>query len=149
MSSISINHAQTKDFEPIINLLHQYNLVIQDINLSRQYFIVLNDGDKTCACGAIEFYQPYGLIRSVAVTPDNAKRGYASKIISKLEKVASSNEITELYLLTETAESFFTKLGFKKIDRELAPDTIKQTNQFSELCPMTATVMTKPIIPSK
>ncbi len=147
MNRIYVEPAKAEDYESIVNLLNHYRLITQDIDFNEQLFFVLKQNGNCSAFGAIEFYQPYGLIRSLAVNPDKTKLGYASKILVELEKCALTNEITELYLLTETAESFFAGAGFKKIDRVLAPEIIQQTNQFSGLCPASAAVMTKSIIP--
>jgi amino-acid N-acetyltransferase len=50
-----------------------------------------------------------------------------------------------MYLITHTAKDFFDRQGYCSIDRTTAPDAIKQTDQFSGLCPTSAVVMTKRI----
>jgi amino-acid N-acetyltransferase len=51
--------------------------------------------------------------------------------------------VNSIYLLTETAEGFFSKEGFKKIAREQVPPSIKQTHEYSTLCPEDAVCMVK------
>jgi len=149
MNILNIDFATEQEFEAVVNILNYYKLITQDIDFKKQMFFVQRDEDLVCAVGAIELHQPYGLIRSIAVCPDKTKSGYARKIVKKLEEIAFSNELTKLYLLTETAELVFAKLGYESIGRESVPQIIKRTNQFSELCPASATVMVKSIIPSK
>ena len=148
MSKIEILSVEPDDFDSIINLLNHYGLVIQDIDLNKQIFIKLTQNSEILGIGAVELYKPYGLIRSLAVNPDKTKLGLARELVSSLELIGSSNNIKQLYLLTETAEPFFTKLGYTSIDRETTPEAIKLTNQFNTLCPASAAVMVKSIIPS-
>lgn len=48
-----------------------------------------------------------------------------------------------LYLLTDTAEAFFERLGYTRVARETVPLGIQQTEEFSSLCPDDAAVMKK------
>jgi amino-acid N-acetyltransferase len=48
-----------------------------------------------------------------------------------------------LYLLTTTAKAFFDKQGYCSIKREETPQAVKQTAEFSSLCPSSAVVMKK------
>jgi amino-acid N-acetyltransferase len=56
---------------------------------------------------------------------------------------ASLKGVREGYLLTETAEGFFAKLGFQRIDRQAVPMAIQETEQFRTECSETAICMGK------
>jgi amino-acid N-acetyltransferase len=58
--------------------------------------------------------------------------------------MATELKIREIYLLTTTAAEFFTHLGYRQVDRALAPAAIASTKEFSSLCPSTAVFMVKP-----
>ena len=66
-------------------------------------------------------------------------------IYQHIEDLSQLMEMQNLYLLTETASEYFKKLGFVEITRDEAPDEIKNTKQFSSLCPASAIVMRKTI----
>lgn len=53
--------------------------------------------------------------------------------------------ISSLYLLTTTAQGYFSNLGFAVIPREKAPEAIQRTRQFSGICPSSATFMHRPL----
>ena len=59
------------------------------------------------------------------------------------ERVARQRGITALYLLTTTAEAFFTRRGYDRIGREAAPPMLRQTAEFAALCPASAACLTK------
>jgi amino-acid N-acetyltransferase len=47
----------------------------------------------------------------------------------------------EIYLLTTATEHFFNRIGFKVINRSMAPAAIQNTTEFKKLCPSTAICM--------
>ena len=132
----------------IIYLLSHYNLITQDIDLNYQLFYGIKKKQKYVAIGGLEYHRPYGLIRSIAVDPEQQLRGYAKHICEALKKQALADNLVELYLLTETAEKFFAKQNYLLIDRADVPSSIKSTSQFSTLCPDDAKVMKLKLIPS-
>jgi len=83
------------------------------------------------------------LLRSLAVASDTRSEGLGTALLTQLEEHARSIGITQLYLLTETAEQYFLNKGFNRISRETASENIKTTKEFSDLCPASAVLMTK------
>jgi amino-acid N-acetyltransferase len=60
---------------------------------------------------------------------------------------ADRQGIKTLYLLTTTAEGFFLKRGFLRIEREGVPAEIRSTEEFKSLCLATALCMARQIDP--
>ena len=48
-----------------------------------------------------------------------------------------------LYLLTTTAERYFPKFGFERIERAEVPLSVQTSIEFTSACPSSATVMRK------
>ncbi len=61
---------------------------------------------------------------------------------SSIEPCNSAN-VSDVYLLTETASMFFSRFGFESIPRTKIPMNVQQSIEFTTLCPDTATVMRK------
>lgn len=93
----------------------------------------------------LQVFGSQALVRSLAVNSEAQGEGCGSALYEKLEQHSKEIGINTLYLLTETAETFFTKRGFKVIDKQDAPEQIKQTKEFSSLCPDSAILMCKTI----
>ncbi|HEY8310016.1 MAG TPA: hypothetical protein VIG47_05635, partial [Gemmatimonadaceae bacterium] len=53
--------------------------------------------------------------------------------------------IQALYLLTTTAEGYFPRFGFTRISRETASDGVRNSVEFRDACPASATVMVRPM----
>jgi amino-acid N-acetyltransferase len=59
------------------------------------------------------------------------------------EHYAASMGVRSIYLLTTTAEPFFKRLGYERIERSQAPCSMQQTREFASLCPASSAFMVK------
>lgn len=89
----------------------------------------------------LESFGSVGLLRSVAVDPAHQGKGIAAQLIDRLAVTAEAMQLKEIYLITTTAEGYFTRCGFAFVSRDTVPEVIQQTRQFSGLCPSSAIVM--------
>lgn len=136
-----ITEANQSEMVEILELLKAHHLPTKDIIDSNIDFFVLRIENKLVACGGIEKYGDQGLLRSVAVKEKSRGFGIGNLLVDDVLIKARESGITKLYLLTETAEHFFSRKGFKEITRDEAPEKIKASREFSELCSSTATLM--------
>lgn len=125
-------------------LLEQCRLPAEDLSTcpSLQLFGVF-DGTALQGMIGLEPYPPAALLRSLAVAPEARGKGLGKLLVEFAERYARANGIETLYLLTTTAVSFFERLGYDRIDRDVAPAAIRTTAQFAGLCPTAATLMAK------
>jgi len=91
----------------------------------------------------LELFNTIGLLRSLAVVSSRRKAGLGSRLVAHAEDYARNHGIKSLYLLTETAEAFFTHLGYRRISRNEAPSAILGAKEFSEICPVSSAFMAK------
>jgi len=133
--------ATTADLKVIRELLRSSKLPSDDCNEHIENFIVVEDKGKIIGTGGLELYGANGLVRSIAVTPEYRGNGIAREIYRQIEDRAYASGIRALYLLTESATGYFKKQGFVVRNRSGTPDSIRQTKQFRELCPSSATIM--------
>lgn len=68
---------------------------------------------------------------------------YGTALCDRLEDRASADGVETLYLLTTTAAEFFADRGYVAVERSGAPDAIRGTTEFADLCPSSATCMAK------
>jgi amino-acid N-acetyltransferase len=67
----------------------------------------------------------------------------ATALVKHVEAYVVDQGIDRLYLLTNTAEAFFARLGYRTLPRSAAPQAIRDTSEFSSLCPDDAAFMGK------
>src|SRR5690349_17821512 len=75
-------------------------------------------------------FEPCGsaaLMRSLVVVPKLRDRGVGKRLVAHVEREALSLGMSAIYLLTTTAEGFFSRLGYTAVDRDEVPDAIRAT----------------------
>lgn len=141
MNMIHFRGFTDKDLPQIIRLVSENNLPVSDIVPGKQFFVVAEVSGRIIACAALEQYGENGLFRSLAVSLDHRNMKIGKDIVAKLMTFSKENNISQLYLLTTTADLYFKKAGWKVIDRTDVPDDIRATSEFSSICPSTAICM--------
>ena len=137
----SIVRLQPAHLAQLEELLRQNNLPTQDCAEQAQNFYGIFDGDELIAAGGLEPAADFVLLRSVVVQEQYRASGLARNISEYLISLAEADSRLAVYLLTETAESYFRKLGFTPLSRAEVPAAIAQTRQFSALCPDSASCL--------
>ncbi len=83
------------------------------------------------------------LLRSVAVDEGERGGGLGRLLTERAIGEADARELAAVYLLTTTAEEYFTRFGFAVVAREQVPDSLRASVEFQSACPASATVMRK------
>ena len=130
------------DLDAIKILLQESELPIDDIRENKIGFIVaINDTNELIGCIGLEQHGENGLLRSFAVDAAYRGKGIGHGLFNRLLSISRQNNISNLHLLTTTAEKFFERAGFILSTRNDAPASIKTTVEFSSLCPSSCTYM--------
>ena len=127
----------------MINLLKSNNLPAGDLPEELDEFYTAMDGQRIVGLIGMERYSHYGLLRSMVVHPDYRNKQIAKKLVQLLEQKAASSGIITMYLLTETAEKYFSRNNYQLITRKEVPEPLFRSSEFSHVCPVSATVMKK------
>jgi amino-acid N-acetyltransferase len=128
----------------IKHLLAGCELPHEDITAAHLcHFWVLRDGPQLVGAVGLEVLGKHSLLRSLVVPARYRGRGIGSQLTSQAEEYARSQRVEALYLLTTTAEDFFARRGYHRIDRNSVPSALQETAEFRTLCPSTAVCMVK------
>jgi len=138
---ITIRAATASDGEAIIELLEQYGLCTHDIAPGFFGFLVAERAGQVIGTIGLEDHGGVGLLRSLAVAEEHQGRGVGGELFQALLQQATVFGIASLFLLTASAEAYFREKGFTGVPRSDVPAGIRQTEQFTSICPETATVM--------
>ncbi|MEM7084167.1 MAG: arsenic resistance N-acetyltransferase ArsN2 [Pseudomonadota bacterium] len=139
-----MNVQTSPDANAVKALLQQVNLPTEDITPTlTESFIGHYDGLTLIGVVGYEPLGNVGLLRSLAVHPTARRGGLGAKLVAAIEALAAAQGVNTLYLLTTDAEAYFAHHGFARVEREQAPVIVQKTEQFSSLCPGSATVMRK------
>ena len=136
-----IQSAVIEDYTGIQSLLESVNLPIEGVQEHLDQFITLYEGEELVGVVGLEIYEDKAILRSLAVNRNRQGEGYGRLLTDKIIQQARNEKLSELYLLTETAETFFARFGFETISRDLVDSKVKTSIQFQYLCPESAPCM--------
>ncbi len=143
--TIAIDRASDTDRSSLETLLHSLNLPIEDLPGTLENFIIAKEAGNIIGSAGLEVYGSYALLRSLAVSTSTQGKGVGHRLYRAIMQLATEKAVKEVYLITTTAAPFFEKQGFVKADRLSVPAPIRNTAQFSSVCPSSATVMQRKI----
>jgi amino-acid N-acetyltransferase len=125
-------------------LLLPQELPVSDITDGHleSFFFTGSDGSPTGLVG-VEIYGADALLRSLVVAETARTRGIGSSLVQHAEDYAANRGVGAMYLLTTTAERFFARRGYRRVDRARAPPAIRSTPEFAGLCPASSAFMIK------
>lgn len=133
--------SEAEQFNEFRDLLRSVGLPCDDLTLDKHILIGYYENEKLIGTGALELYGKYALLRSLAVKDAQRGRMLGSKITDELIALARENQISHIYLLTETARLFFKRKGFVDFPRENVPAAVQASSEFSGVCSNEAVCM--------
>ncbi len=104
-----------------------------EVNL-RNFAIIENSEGRLVGVAGFEQYGKSALLRSVATRKEYRGRGYARILVELVLENAKAAGVNKVYLLTNTAKDYFTRLGFRPVDRSIVEEDVKSSFEFSEIC---------------
>ena len=140
-----IERATASDVAAIARLLAAAELPTAGVGEGIDGFVVARDGPYVLAVAGTERYDDAVLLRSLVVAPEARSRGLGARLVDERLSDGAREGAGEAYLLTTTAETFFARLGFVAIRRDDVPDGVRASEEFTSLCPASATVMHRAI----
>ena len=96
---------------------------------------------RSVGCAAIELYGAAALLRSVAVDASRRGQGLGQRLTAATLELASQRGARTVYLLTESAQDFFPRFGFRPIPRSEVEPAVQRSVEFTSACPASAQAM--------
>jgi amino-acid N-acetyltransferase len=137
----TLREATTADWPAIASLLRANDLPTDGFEESVSAAVVACKGDSIVGVAGLEIYGDAALLRSVAVDDCCRGLGLGRQLTREAMRMAAARLVARVYLLTTTAEAFFSRLGFARVERSSVPGLVHQSVEFRGACPATATVM--------
>jgi amino-acid N-acetyltransferase len=144
-AGVTLEPVDEKTLADVETVLEKNDLPTADVQSKPESFFVGFAAGERIGIGGLERFDTVGLLRSLVVEESVRGEGYGTDLCEALETRASADGVQRLYLLTTTAAGFFDDRGYRAIERTAPPAPIRQTTEFTTLCPETAVCMTKRI----
>ena len=146
-AEIALEPARKAELDSVLQLLSDSNLPVADLESHIDAFTLAKCNGIVVGTAGLEIYGELALLRSLCVAERHRSKLIGVALVSAIASRALAQGVRELYLLTTGAAPYFAHLGFVQIEREQAPIEIRNTAQFSALCPASAVCMRKTIGP--
>jgi amino-acid N-acetyltransferase len=142
IKNAQLRKAGDADRDTIRKLLETVNLPTESVDSGATMFYIADENRSVIGIAGFEFYGDDALLRSVAVHPTLQSRGIGSRIVDHMLSVARQRKIRRVVLLTETAQKFFERKGFKVASRSsITNGPMQQSTEFTVACPKSAVCM--------
>jgi amino-acid N-acetyltransferase len=105
-------------------------------------FLLIRGGDgRLLGVAGAEVYERQALLRSVCVARSERGKSLGATLTGAVVSLVQSYGCTEIYLLTTTADKYFERHGFSRIDRSRVTGPVLESVEFKSACPASAVVM--------
>ncbi|MGI9201942.1 MAG: arsenic resistance N-acetyltransferase ArsN2 [Woeseiaceae bacterium] len=146
---IEIRSAEPADLATAIAWLDAAGLPSSDLSdVHLDSFLFAYRGAEPVGMIGVEKYTDCGLLRSLFVAESSRTLGLGAQLVSELEKRTTAAGLQSLWLLTIDADPFFARQGYAIMQRVDAPESVRQSAEFSTLCPGDAVLMRKVLVES-
>ena len=140
--TLAIRPATAADLANSIALLEEAGLPVADLTADKLAFVAERN-QEFLGVICLEPFGEIAFLRSLVVSTKARGAGVGPALVTALEVACLAKGVEEMWLLTIDADGFFSKLAYALKDRADAPDAIRNTEEFSGLCPSDAILMVK------
>ena len=129
----TIRAARAEDRTRIEELLAGEGLPLDGIEAHFARFVVAEEAGEIAGAAGLEVHGDHGLLRSVVVVPSAKGQGIGRKLTEGVLREAKGHGLRAVYLLTTTAEEFFPRFGFERIERAAIPAAVQASREFQPM----------------
>lgn len=135
MGEFNIRPARTQDLASIEHLLLAESLPVAGVAQHLENFVVAERESMVLGAMGLEVYGDTALLRSAVVSPGEKGKGIGGALYHSLLRNAARLGVRRLLLLTNTAEVYFARKGFKRIAQATVTGSVTTSVEFSGVCP--------------
>ena len=139
--TVKIVPAHMSDLPALLALLEDSGLPTSGLSAHLATTLVACDGERLVGSAALELSGTDALLRSVAVAAPLRGQGLGEQLTHAALDLARLHGVQQVCLLTETAQHFFPRFGFRPIARADVSPALHQSVEWTTACPVTAQAM--------
>lgn len=143
MSEPRLEAGRPDDLPAVRDLLARSALPLDGADALLGHLVVARDERGIVGTAGLEMYPSGALLRSVAVEASARGQGIGQLVTDAALSLARDAGVGAVFLLTTTADGFFPRFGFARVERDEVPADIRASVEFVSACPASAVVMRK------
>jgi HAD superfamily hydrolase (TIGR01450 family) len=131
------------EVEGIREVLSSAGLTDEGVEGRLQDTLVSSEGGarRIDATACLQGIEEWAILRSVAVRKDLRGKGLGALAVAATVQEARRRGLRSVSLFTESASPFFEGLGFRRVDRDELPESVRTSRHAAEECAVSATPM--------
>jgi len=137
----AIEPARSADLAALEELLRANGLPVEGFAENLGSARVARRAGEPVGCAAIEAYGTDALLRSVVTGRGERGAGLGQALVQAALALAKVHGARRVWLLTTTAEGFFSRIGFVRVERASLPESLSPSAELRGACPETAIAM--------
>jgi N-acetylglutamate synthase-like GNAT family acetyltransferase len=138
----TVRPATPADVADVERLLGRADLDARGAEARLPLTVVADDGGRVVGSASLESFGRIAHLRSVVVDPASRGHSVGTVLVANAVALAAEAGHTDVYAVTETAEPFFTALGFARIGTvEALPEMVARTPMVREVCSTSAAAL--------
>jgi protein-tyrosine-phosphatase/N-acetylglutamate synthase-like GNAT family acetyltransferase len=141
MTAPRLRAAAPGDYDAVAALLRVAGLPLAGVPPTLEWFVVAERGTALVGVAGLERYGETGLLRSVAVAQGERGTGLGRALVEHVLENARHAGVRCAYLLTTTAEGWFPRLGFRRVERAALAQALGASEELRGACPASAVAM--------
>ena len=142
MPALTIARGTPADLDEVLALMQTSGLSDHGVAGHIGSFLIARENDRLVAVAGLEDHRTAGLIRSVASHPGWRNRGLATTLVRMPVDRSRTLGHRAVYLRTKTAESYFARFGFRRVELAEVTPAVLASGQFQgEECESTAVMV--------
>ena len=145
-AGLRVRPARAADYPAVAGLLDAAGLPTAGLSPSLADFLVAEAGDGIVGAVGLEVYGGAALLRSAVVAAAVQGRGAGTALVAGLLEHARARGVRDVYLLTNTAEAWFPRFGFARIQRDAVPAALHASDEFQGACPDSAAIIRRTLV---
>ncbi|HYF92184.1 MAG TPA: arsinothricin resistance N-acetyltransferase ArsN1 family A [Symbiobacteriaceae bacterium] len=140
-AALRFRRADPGDWDTVARLLTAAGLPLHGAREHQDGFLLAHRGDTLAGTAALERYGAVALLRSVAVAENIRGTGLGQELVRLLLDIAYEEGVQTVALLTATADRFFPRFGFQRVERSALPPVLAGSEELRGACPASAVAM--------
>jgi amino-acid N-acetyltransferase len=138
---VTVDAAAAADLPQVLALLSSHGLPLEGVAEHLGTMVVARRDGAVVGAAALETYADGALLRSVAVARELQGCGLGRRLTIAALEMARARGLRDLFLLTTSADGYFPRFGFERIERAAVPGSVQASIEFRSACPASAIVM--------
>lgn len=141
--AVSVRPAASGDLDAVLALLSVSALPSAGVadHFPGGFVVAVSPAGEIGAVAGVEVHGDAGLLRSVAVRGEMRGAGAGRAVVEAAISLARDAGVRTLYLLTTTADAWFPRFGFARVERDALPAALDASAELRGACPASAIAM--------